>query len=182
VDDKPLVSVLDSSTNVAKKTQPMRNVQLMLIAVTVNGNPFNQFHHEIRGSFIRRATIHQPRDVGMVKTGQNLSLVAEAFEQGHCIPAATYYLDRHLFRVLTVCPDGAIHLSHPTTPKFRDDVVRSEATAQSARPLCPNIKCGNFQEFVSGFLMRNKEGLDFNSKIFITCANLVQILRAPPAL
>src|SRR5215469_2464105 len=118
MDHEPLMRVLYCVAHLPKKLQPFSNREAMVGAVLVDGDPFDQVHHQIRNTVVSRATVQESGNVGMIKRRENLALGAEAFQKKTRRESAAHEFDSDFLLVLTVGASRAIHLAHAAVTNF----------------------------------------------------------------
>ncbi len=131
VNHQALMRVLHGGADRSKQFETFGNRQSTGIAVLVDGCAVDQFHDQIGHSIVGGATIEQAGDVGMVETGQDLALVAEALQDELVVEAATHQLDGNLMLELAIDADGAVDLSHAAAADFLKDVVGADPAADT---------------------------------------------------
>src|SRR5215213_5195456 len=80
--------VMNRITDGAKKLQSLGDVQFVVVAITVQRLPFDEFHHEVGQAILGGPTVKQPGDVWVVQSGEYLSFFAEAAQDEVCVHAA----------------------------------------------------------------------------------------------
>src|SRR5215472_9472005 len=98
---------LHSRTHLQEQLQPLRNRQVIAIAIFINGLPLDELHHEIRSTIVGRTSIEQACDVRVIKAGQDLALVLESGDDERRILAYLHEFDGYLFLILVVCADSS---------------------------------------------------------------------------
>jgi hypothetical protein len=118
--------VLDGVANRHEQFQTLPRRELMFVAVTSDGNAFDQFHHEVWAAVGRHAAIVHLGDVGMIHERQRLPLGFKSSQHALGIHARFDQLDRndasHWLRLLCH-PDG----SHPD---FADNLEQFESISE----------------------------------------------------
>src|SRR5678815_3103216 len=77
MDDSLLVRMLHRVAYLNEQLQPFLHADAVLIAVFSDFDPIHQFHDEVGPTRFSRASIKDPRDIGMVHQGQCLALSLE---------------------------------------------------------------------------------------------------------
>ena len=80
MDDRLLMSMLHSLTDLREQRQPIWNGEAMLVAIRGQGEAGHVFHDEIRASFRRASGVEDFSDIGMFHERQGLTL---GLEPGH---------------------------------------------------------------------------------------------------
>ena len=79
-----LVGVLDGLANFFEKPEPLRDGQLMLVAVISNGDAVDELHDKKRAATFSRASIEHARNAGMIHERQRLAF---GFKPGDDLPS-----------------------------------------------------------------------------------------------
>src|SRR5947208_15668932 len=66
--------MLDRLANLSEEAEPLASAEIVLVAVISDFDALHQLHHEVRPSSLRRATVMDLGDVGMVHQRQCLPL------------------------------------------------------------------------------------------------------------
>jgi hypothetical protein len=90
MDDQVLVSVVYGGAEAAEKFQPLRDRQSVRLTIAIDGLAFDQLHHEVGKAILGCATVNESRDIRVLQTGQNLSLVLEALQDELSVEAASH--------------------------------------------------------------------------------------------
>ena len=101
----------------------------MRVTVTIDRVAFHQFHHKVRDTLVSRPAIKKPGDIRMVKTGQNLPLVAKAFENRRRIITTANDFDGNFFLEFSIGADRPVYLSHSATTNLFDHEISADATS-----------------------------------------------------
>jgi hypothetical protein len=78
MNDQLAMRVLDRRAQREEEPEPLRDREHAIRAVGVQRLALDVFHHQIRQTFGRAATVQKPRDVGMIERGEDLPLASEA--------------------------------------------------------------------------------------------------------
>src|SRR4030095_4538784 len=78
VNDALLVRVLYRVADCDEELEALGRREILLVAILRDLDPADQFHHEIRTTSRRRASVEYARDVGMIHHRQRLALLLEA--------------------------------------------------------------------------------------------------------
>ncbi len=113
VNDQVLMCVLHSGAYADEEFESLGDVEVILVAVSVDRRAINVLHHQVRPSVGGGASVEQARDVGMVKIRQHLAFVSKAGEDLVGVHAAFDQLDRNLLVVLLVGAFGEPDRAHP---------------------------------------------------------------------
>src|SRR5258708_38747133 len=102
--------------------------------MAIDGLAIDAFHREVLPALLRRPTVDEPRDVGMLQVCQDLALGLEALD--HELRAGPFpaQLDRHLLLVLVVIPDRPVDRPHASVADLAQHAIRPDVTADAARP------------------------------------------------
>ena len=146
-----------------KRDRRARRSRRVLVAVPVQGPALDVLHDEVRLALFRFACVEQPRDVGVIETGENLTFRAKAqteVERGRAID----HFDRGLPGELTVGPLGQIHRARaaPTQDRF-DSVVGDDAPDPAVRSSGPRASDDEPKVRVSGFALVSFRTVTTNS-------------------
>ncbi len=124
--------MLDGVTNREKQIQAFPGGQLVVVTITRDRNPLDQFHHEVGTSRLGRPGIENLGDIGVIHHGQRLPL---RFEAGDHLPGVHAQFDD-----LQGHPafDGLLLLRHVNHPKatlahFLQQLVAVDHRARSFR-------------------------------------------------
>ena len=126
MDDRLLMSMLHSLTDLGEKCQPFFDRQAMLIAVRRDGEAGHVLHDEKRAPFRRGPCVENFGDVGMLHERQGLTLRLESRHDSAGVHAHLNQLEcdsamkgRGLF--------GAPDLSHAADAEHLNEPVRTNA-------------------------------------------------------
>ena len=90
MDDPFLVGVLDRLTDLDEQPQSLARAQDVFVAELVDSGPAHQFHHEVRPSGSRGASVVDARDMGVIHQRQGLTF---RLEPGHNGPGVHSQLE-----------------------------------------------------------------------------------------
>lgn len=124
MNDEMLMRVLHGGADLPKKLQAFAHVELLLLAILIQRQPFDVFHHEVRSPVFGCAAVEQTRDVRMVQIGQNLPFVLEAALQ--FFAAGAHQLDGDLLLELIVSAFGQPDRAHSAVRDFVAQLICAE--------------------------------------------------------
>ena len=99
----------------------------MLIAVLVDGQALDVFHHQERHAVVGHAAVVEPGDVGVLERGQDLPLVAQTAQAFGTRPPLPDELERHLLLELSVGPFGEVDRAHAALTDLAKQAVGADA-------------------------------------------------------
>src|SRR5882762_6918965 len=152
----------------------------MQIAVLVNRNPLDQFHHKVRNTVLGRAPIEQVGDGRMVERRQNLALMTETFQYRRRVVPAAHEFQGHLLFILAISSSCPVHRSHTALANLLYQLINADATTDAGaygiclRP-CPAIDHWLHQKSGGRLQVVLQEGLDFAAELRISAADAFQI-------
>ena len=76
------VGVCNGITDLGKYLQPFRNSENSIIAICIQVDAINEFHHQIGLAIVAESCIPHARNVGMFERGQNMLLPVESLDEG----------------------------------------------------------------------------------------------------
>jgi hypothetical protein len=130
VDEQVLMRVLHGRTNLNEEFQPLGNRKLVGVAIFVDRQAFDQVHHKVGHTILRRAAIEQPSDVWMIEAGQDLPLILETIDDKVRVLTRADQLDCDLLLVLVVCAEGSVDLAHPANADLPHDLIGADTSAE----------------------------------------------------
>src|SRR5205814_4417045 len=92
--------IADRVGDAPKKSHPIPYIQLMALAVKVNGNAVDIFHHNVWKSQPGRTAIQQSRNSGMLEVCKDLALGSKPLQGGLAQQNRPHQLDRDLLSKL----------------------------------------------------------------------------------
>ena len=122
VNDQVAMHVLDGGAELTEELDAVWDVELVAVAVHVDGCAFDVVHDEVRLSGVGGAAVHEAGDVGVFEGRENLALVPEAAEDGVGGEAAED-LEGDAFLVLVVGAGGEEDGPHAAAAYLADDLV-----------------------------------------------------------
>jgi hypothetical protein len=112
VDDQVLVRVLNGRADLLEESQPLLRPQVLALAIEVEADAIDIFHHQVRHALPGRAAVQQAGDVRVVEVGEDLPLGAKATRQRVARQSAVDELDCDLLAKLLVRALGEINSCH----------------------------------------------------------------------
>ncbi len=145
MNDELAVRVVHGIANLDEELEPFPNVQTIGVAVLIKRLAFDELHDEV-GPIVRGcAAAEQVRDVRVFEGGQDLSLVAKAFEDKVCIHAALDELDGDALAKFPIGPHGPVNRPHAAAPDFALDFVGPDSLPEQRVIFVVRVKWAKFQ-------------------------------------
>src|SRR5580692_963850 len=167
MDDQPLMRILHGRADRREEFETFGNWQVARIAIFGDGLAFDQLHYKVRDALFSRAAVEQARDVGVIQSGENLSLILEAADDEIGVLAGAHQLDRNLFAVLIVGANGTINFAHTASADLFHDFVGPETPTDHRvtmvrieiirRTRIWRLRMGDVQKIRASLLMRSDE-------------------------
>jgi hypothetical protein len=95
VHDEALVRVLHRIADSKKELKARRDREPAPVAVGEQVLPVHILHYEVGEPFVGRPSVVEARDAGVLQSGQDLPLRAEAAHDERRVHSTSHYLDRH---------------------------------------------------------------------------------------
>ena len=124
-----LVREMNRLADSAEKFDAFANVELVLVAISIQRQAVDVFHDEERQAVVGGSRIQQCGDVGVfAERGEDLNLIAEPAQDvlGIHAPPKNFYRDLLAEVGLT---DGEIDVAHAAARDTPPDTVRTESLA-----------------------------------------------------
>src|ERR1700722_7455485 len=116
---------LHRGTDLQKELQTIAGVQLVMVAVLVDGFTLNQLHDKVWCALFGRTSVEQVGYVGVLEAGQYLPFILESSKYEAGIVASAHNLQGYLHAILIVRTEGTVNLTHTSRSKEFDNLVRS---------------------------------------------------------
>src|SRR5262245_34110166 len=123
MNDQVAVRVGNRGADFAKKFQTFWDRERLFVAILVDRQPIDVFHHKVRQPVLCRSAVQQSRDVWMIEPRQNLPLVPKMSQHGVSVRAAFDQFDRNLLTILVVGTLGEKHRAHSAATEFANNAV-----------------------------------------------------------
>ncbi len=180
MDDQALMGVMDRRADRPKQFEPTIRRKQVFVAISIDRQAFDVFHHQIRQPVVGRPSVEQPGDVRMIKPREGLTLPAKAADDLVCVHPPPDQLDRDLLLELSVGPDRVIDRAHPARCDHPGQLVGTDAPADLRRLLFGGKHSGKWnpkavaqgrrREKRLGLLTAGQQRFDFFSQRWITLA------------
>ena len=156
--------VLDGPAHDAEQLQALVAGQASAVAILVDGDTLDIFHHQVGQAPVRRAAVEEPNDVGMIERCQGLPLVPKPAYHVFAGQVRQHDFDCDSLTVLVVGSNGSVDRRHATLSHFVQHLVGAQPSSHQLLP----VWLWRLM-FVEGFcaLVRGEERLHFRAQGFI---------------
>ena len=121
--------VLHRRADLPEQLQPRGGIEPARLAVLHDGLALDVLHGEVRQTVGRRPAVEEAGDVRVLEAGEDLTLVAEAADDGIGVHAAFEDLDGDALLVRVVAADGQIDRPHAATSQLATQTIRPDPGA-----------------------------------------------------
>jgi len=127
VDDQLLMRELHGIADTAEQDEPIVNGDVAGRAVFVKGLAIDVLHDDVGHAFVDGAAVIESGNVGVIESGEDLALVAEAGPGRGFIGVEPQDFEGHVFAELIVVAVGQKHSAHAAAAKQFADPIGSNA-------------------------------------------------------
>src|ERR1700730_6774409 len=169
VNNRITVGCFHRRADLKEKIESLPKLHCSFFNKASNGNAVDVLDYKVGPAVIHRARVHQARNVGMIKTGQDLAFRAKAANNIFSGSATVQYFDSYLLFEISIRPRRQIDRSHSASANFTNNDVSADSSPNFGSVFRRDRNrqtIGTFFEWI-GFVRLRDERFDLMQKIDI---------------